>query len=217
MAATFVTASELKTNLGIGTLYADSIVEEVCQASEDKINAMLWYNTYPIVGVSISNNFGYAVLSTPSAYTVGQTVTITRAGSVYNGSHVITATYPTANGLSASFPWFSIYPFSMFNFPRQYSIIQFALTQADDPYHLIEPYGKVSVNYADQFTEYSTTPLVREAAMMIAVDIWQARQQSSAGGISPDFSPSPYRMGNSLMGRVRGLLSDYISPRSMVG
>ena len=217
MAATFVTASELKTNLGIGTLYADSIVEEVCQASEDKINAMLWYNTYPIVGVSISNNFGYAVLSTPSAYTVGQTVTITRAGSVYNGSHVITGTYPISNGTSASFPWFAIYPFSMFNFPRQYSIIQFALTHADDPYHLIEPYGKVSVNYTDQFTEYSTTPLVREAAMMIAVDIWQARQQSSATGISPDFSPSPYRMGNSLMGRVRGLLSDYISPRSMVG
>jgi hypothetical protein len=52
---------------------------------------------------------------------------------------------------------------------------------------------------------------------MLAVDVWQARQQSSAGGISPDFSPSPYRMGNTLMARVRGLLAPYISPRSMVG
>ncbi len=42
---------------------------------------------------------------------------------------------------------------------------------------------------------------------MVAVDIWQARQASNAGGISPDFQPSPYRMGNTLMARVRGLLA----------
>ena len=35
MTATYVTADELKANLGIGTLYADSIVEEVCQTAED--------------------------------------------------------------------------------------------------------------------------------------------------------------------------------------
>ena len=66
-------------------------------------------------------------------------------------------------------------------------------------------------------TGYSTTPAINEAAMMLAVDIWQARQQSSIGGVSPDFQPSPYRMGNQLMGRVRGLISPYTSPRSMVG
>ena len=217
MAATFVTASELKANLGIGTLYSDTIVEEVCQAAEDKVNSMLWYNTYPIIGVTIQNNFGYLILSTPSAYAVGQTILVSKAGTLYNGTQTITATYPATVGTSASFPWFAFYPFSIFNFPKQYSIVQFAITHANDSYHLLEPYGKASVNYTDQFTEYSTTPLIREAAMMLAVDIWQARQQSSAGGVSPDFAPSPYRMGNSLIGRVRGLLSDYISPRSMVG
>ena len=217
MAATFVTAAELKSNLGIGTLYSDAVVEEVCQSAEDKINAMLWYNTYPVTGACVSNNFAYLVLSTPAAYTTGQTISVTRSGTIYNGTHVITATYPAAGGTTATFPWFAFYPYSVFNFPRQYSLLQFALTHADDPYHLVEPYGKVSVNYDSQFAEYAATPLVREAAMMIAVDIWQARQQSSAGGISPDFTPSPYRMGNSLLGRVRGLLSDYISPRSMVG
>jgi len=52
---------------------------------------------------------------------------------------------------------------------------------------------------------------------MVAVDIWQARQASNAGGISPDFQPSPYRMGNTLLARVRGLLAPYLSPNSLVG
>jgi len=52
---------------------------------------------------------------------------------------------------------------------------------------------------------------------MLAIDIFQARQQSNAGGVSPDFTPSPYRMGSSLLGRVRGLISPYLSPRGMVG
>jgi hypothetical protein len=52
---------------------------------------------------------------------------------------------------------------------------------------------------------------------MIAVDIWQARQSSNAGGISPDFQPSPYRMGNTLLARVRGLLANHLSPNGLVG
>ena len=61
------------------------------------------------------------------------------------------------------------------------------------------------------------SPEVNEAALMIAVDIWQARQTSNAGGISPDFQPSPYRMGNTLMARVRGLLADHLAPGGQVG
>lgn len=95
-------------------------------------------------------------------------------------------------------------------------MIQFTLSAADQNYRQIVPYGKaLSVDTKD--TTYASTPAVREAAMNLAVDIWQARQQSSIGGVSPDFSPSPYRMGNTLMARVRGLLAPYMSPRSMVG
>ena len=42
MAATFVTVAELRANLGIGTLYSDTIVEEVCMTAEDLIQAQLW-------------------------------------------------------------------------------------------------------------------------------------------------------------------------------
>jgi len=59
---------------------------------------------------------------------------------------------------------------------------------------------------------------VREASMMIAVDIWQARQAPSGQGASIDgFVPSPFKMGNTLIARVRGLLAPYLAPTSMVG
>ena len=215
MAATYVTSAELKANLGIGTLYADSIVEEVCQTAEDLLNQYLWFDSYPVVGAGIYNNIGMVLISSPMSYVTGQTVILSGCGATYNGSQTITGTYPYTNG-SVVIPYFLNFPFNYFAFPRGYSMIQFSLTHADDNYHQIVPYGKASgVDTKD--TTYGATPAIREAAMMLAVDIWQARQQSSAGGVSPDFSPSPYRMGNSLMGRVRGLIAPYTSPRSMVG
>jgi len=36
--------------------------------------------------------------------------------------------------------------------------------------------------------------------------------------MSPDgFTSSPYRMGNSMIGKIRGLIAPYMSPNSMVG
>jgi hypothetical protein len=54
--------------------------------------------------------------------------------------------------------------------------------------------------------------------MILAVDIWQARQVSQTGGVSIDgFSPSPYRMGNGVIGKIRGLISGYQNPLSFIG
>ena len=81
-------------------------------------------------------------------------------------------------------------------------------------YHTIAPWGRV---YGTQSIDYATLAEVNLASLMVAVDIWQARQASNAGGISPDFQPSPYRMGNTLMARVRGLLADHLAPGGQVG
>ena len=216
MAATFVTVAELRANLGIGSLYDDSTLEAVCQTSEDLIKKQLWYNKFPVVGAGTYQNNGYLALSTSGAFVAGQTVVVTGTGTKYDGTHVITSTYPWSPG-SGAFPYFTFYPFNTLNYPRGYSLIQFASTQGDDNYHLITPYGSCEgVEYGGA-DAYATTPAVREAAMMLAVDIWQARQTSSAGGVSPDFSPSPYRMGASLTTRISGLLAPYRNPRGMLG
>ncbi len=215
MAATYVTATELRTNLGIGALYSDTIVEECCQTSEDLLNQFLWFDSYPVVGAGLYNNTAMVVISAPVSYVTGQTITLSGCGSTYNGSVTITGTYPYTNG-SVTLPYFINFPFNYYQFPRGYSMIQFSKTAANDNYHQIVPYGK-ALGVDTKTSSYATTPAVREAAMILAVQIWQSRQVPNGGGMDMSMGPAPFQIGNSLMARVRSLISPYQNPRSMVG
>ena len=65
---------------------------------------------------------------------------------------------------------------------------------------------------------YANTPAINAAALMIAENIWTSRFSTQAGGVSVDgFSPSPFKMSNTLMASVRGLLAPYLNPSAMVG
>ena len=216
MAASYVTMAELRSNLGIGTLYSDATVEECCQSAEDQLNAFLWFNSAPVVGTSLTNNVATVILASPGIFTVGQSVTITGAGSTFNGSFTITGTIPWSTGTTVSLN--TNYYYSMMNqYPNGLSIIQYAKVAADQNFRRVLPYG--SALGADTKTAvYASTASVRESAMILAVDIWQARQVSQTGGVSVDgFSPSPYRMGNSMIAKIRGLLAPYLNPNAMVG
>ena len=68
MPAVLVTQQELRTNLGIGTLYSDATVEEVCQTSEDLINQYLWFNTAPVVGTALQDNVANTEISYKSGW-----------------------------------------------------------------------------------------------------------------------------------------------------
>jgi hypothetical protein len=218
MAATYVTADDLRTNLGIGSLYDDATVESVCQTAENLIKSQLWFNDFPVVSSAIYSGKAYVVMSANPTFVYGQSVTISGCGAAFNGTYTVTSTYPWTSG-SSSFPYFSTFPYNNWNFPRGYSIIQYTPTgsPADQNWHQVLPYGKVSGEAHGLSASYASVPEIQQAAMMIAVDVWQARQQSNASGVSPDFTPSPYRMGNSLLSRVRGLLAPHLSPRGMVG
>ena len=187
------TVAELRSALGVGSLYPDATLQEVCDAADAVILPMLWNNYSFNVAHSNTTNTGtlYFETTTKDVFYVGQTVVITGNGSNHNGSKTIT-------GVGA------------------YSIT-YAITGNNNtaaPYHPVNPLGQVA---ADTYVDYTTDAAVQEAALMISVDIWQARQVSSTGGVSPDFTPSPYRMGNTLLARVRGLLAHALSPDSMVG
>ena len=193
MPATYVTVAELRTNLGIGTLYADAVVEEVCQSAENLLKEKLWFNEQTIYAISASGTTGRIYIAdNRQQFVVGDTITVENVRAHFNGNHTIT---------------------NIYNNGEHY--IEFTNNQiVTRAYHTIAPYGRV---FGSTSIDYATLPQVREAAMMIAVDIWQARQMSATGGISPDFQPSPYRMGNTLMARVRGLIADYLHPGGLVG
>jgi len=211
-----VTMQELRTNLGIGTLYTDATVEECCQTAEDLVGAYLWHNDAPVVGSSISNNVATLVLANPGIFVTGQSITVSNCGSTYNGTYTLTGSFPgTTVPASIGTMFWSTYAFS--SYPNGYSIIQYAKTASDDPFHFIKPYGR-ALGPEHKAQAYTATPAIREAAMIVAVDIWQSRQVSQTGGVGMDgITASPYRMGYQLINRVRGLIQPYSSPNSLVG
>jgi hypothetical protein len=216
MPATYVTEAELRANLGIENLYSSNTVEEVCQTAQDLLNQFLWFDSAPVVGTALQSNVATVMIANPAIFTTGDSVTLSGCGSTFNGTYTITGTIPWTAGTTTQLPSIAFNNYA-FNWPNGYSFIQFAKTAANANFTRVLPYGS-AVGVDTKTQAYASTPAVREAAMILAVDIWQARQVSQTGGVSIDgFSPSPYRMGNSMIGKIRGLISGYQNPGSMVG
>lgn len=190
MAATYVTKAELRANLGIGSLYSDTIVEEVCQSAEDIIKSYLWFDRFPATYQSCKDNVATLYSDLPLSLYVGETIVITNAGAKYNGSKTITKV-------------------------DTYSVSYAVNNATDEPKHQIQPPATIS---ATTHIDYATVPAVREASLMLATDIWQARQAAGGQSATVDgFSPSPFRMGNTLIARIRGLIAPYTAPKSYIG
>ena len=190
------TEAELKAVLGVGTLYDVSqplMLQEVCDAADNVLLPFIWTNTSFNSGHSNTETTGtlYFNESVLKTFYVGETVVIQGNAAHHNGSKTITAV--GSNSIT-------------------YDITG---NNTAAPYHPVNPYGTV---LADTYLDPATIPAIQEAATMIAVDIFQSRQAPSSGGVSIDgYTPSPYRMGNTLLARVRGLLAPYLDPRAMVG
>jgi hypothetical protein len=185
------TVAELRSTLGVGTLYPDATLQEVCDATDAVLLPMLWANTNFAIAHSNVGTVGtlYFDERVDKIYYVGQTVTIAGAGIKYNGSKVITGV----------------------------NLNQITVTTthtSDTPEHPINPYGSVT---ASTYTDWTTDMAVQQAALMIAVEIWQARTATLSGSNAVDFQPSPYRMSAQLLAKVRGLIAHALSPSSMVG
>ena len=190
----YTTVAELRTALGVGTLYADATLQSVCDAADNVLIPFLWANTTPVIGHSNTTNTGtsYFQDNVQDVFYVGQSLVFTGCGSKHNGNKTLTAV-------------------------GEYSVT-YAITGNNNtatPYHPINPYGSAA---AETYTDYSTIPAIQEASLMIAIAIWQARQAPSGQGMTVDgYAPSPFTMSNTLVARVRGLLAPYLAPGSMVG
>jgi hypothetical protein len=188
------TISELRTALGIGTLYSDSVLQEICDAGDNVLLPFIWNNSTPNIAHSNTATTGtlYFNEDVTKKYYIGETVVISGNGSKHNGSKTITDVGTDS--------------------------ITYAITGSSNtpaPYHPVNPYGSVA---AESYLDPATVPAIQEASLMVCIDIFQSRQAPSSGGVTIDgYAPSPYRMGNTLIARVRGLLAPYLSPGSMVG
>lgn len=188
------TVAELRTALGVGTLYADATLQEVCDAADNVLLPFIWNNNSFNIAHSNTTNTGtlYFEEVVTGTFYVGQTVVITGNGSKHNGSKTITEV-------------------------GEYSIT-FAITGNNNtaaPYHPVNPFGTVA---AETYLDPSAVPAIQEAALMVSISIWTSRQTNSGNGMNPDGSMGNlYAMSSQLIARVRGLLAPYLDPRSMVG
>jgi hypothetical protein len=216
MAATYVTVAELRSNLGIGSLYSDATVEECAQSAEDLLNQYLWFNTAPVVATSLQDNVATLMLANPNAFAATQSIVVSACGATFNGTHTITGTIPPTSGTTSLIPVF-MYNYGQVNYPNGYSFVQFNKTAANQTFHKVLPYG-VATGPDHKTQSYATTPAIREAAMILATQIWQARQTQQTGSVGMDgISASPYKMGYQLINLVRGLIQPYAAPASLVG
>ena len=217
MPATYVTAATLKASLGVGTLY-DSYtwIEDTCQAAQDLINGFLWFDSAPVVGTTLVNNVATVMIANPGLFTTGQTVTVAGAGTTFNGSYTITSTLPFSSGSTSLLPAFNL-QLNYYQYPEGYSFIQYAKTAANQNFRRVVPSGTMTGDDT-KTSSYANTPAINAAALMLAENIWTSRFSTQNGGVSVDgYSPSPFKMSNTLMASIRGLLAPYLSPNAMVG
>jgi hypothetical protein len=187
------TVAELRSTLGVGTLYPDATLQEVCDASDAVLLPMLWTNSYYNIAHSNTATTGtlYFEEKVEKVFYVGQTVNITGNGSKHNGSKTLTG---------------------VGDYNITYNITGNNNVPAVE--HPVQPFGTVS---GDTYVDYTLDTAVQNAALMIAVEIWQARTATLSGSNAVDFQPSPYRMSAQLLAKVRGLIAHALSPNSMVG
>jgi len=185
------TVAELRSTLGVGTLYSDAVLQEVCDASDAVLLPMLWTPTQFAVAHSNIPNVGTLYFNIPvkDIFYVGESVTIANCGTKYAGTKTITAV-------------------------GDYYISMATSHTTTVKYHPIEPYGTVA---PESYTDWTADAAVQNAALMISVEIWQARTATLSGSNAVDFQPSPYRMSAQLLAKIRGLVSHALDPRSMVG
>ena len=186
------TVAELKSVLGVGSLYSDATIQEVCDASDAVLLPMLWADTHFNTEHSNTTTVGTLYFDTlvKNTFYVGQTIVVSNNKSHFNGSKTITVV-------------------------TDYSIsFNINGTPAAEPRHAVMPYGTVTISPS---TDWTADAAIQNAALMIAVEIWQARTSTLTGSNSVDFQPSPYRMSAQLLAKVRGLIAHALDPRSMVG
>lgn len=189
----YTTIAELRSALGIGTLYPDATLQSVCDAADNVLIPFLWNNDNFNVAHSASDYTRTLYFNDPirDKFYIGQTIVVSGNDDLFNGTYTITG------------------------------VGDYQITYNHDeggrvrPYHDVVPFGKVA---SQDDVDYSTVPAIQEASLMISIAIWQARQAPSGQGMTVDgYAPSPFTMSNTLVARVRGLIANYLSPNSMIG
>lgn len=199
-----VTLEELKTVLGIGDLYPDPVLEQVIGTAESVILSLLTRDRQHIDEVCCTE-----ALTPPATGTEIRFRTV-RDHDYEVGQVIRFGEFPRAG--------FTGRVLTVIDVPADDVVI----AEADTPFNPGEfdptPVIPNAVVYREvAFEFYDDIPEVREAALAIAVDVFQSRVAPGGQTEAIDFTPGPFRLGRSLFSRVSGLLVRWTDPGALVG
>jgi len=188
-----VTATQLRSVLGVSvSLYSDAALEEYIDAAEDAIGDFLTQHSVAIVAHKLESNVAYLYTDIPHKFFVGQDVTVNDLhGHGWNGTQTITE-IPDSKTLT------------------------FAYVGTDEVKHDVIPNGRVTAVGSD-LEYYDGVQAVEKAVIALAVEIFQAILTTGGTAQALDYTPSPYRLGRTLLYKVTGMISKYLDARGMVG
>ena len=183
------TVAELRATLGVGTLYTDPTLQSVCDAADAVLLPMLWAKKAFPVAHSKTTTTATLYFEQAPEFIVGDSVVITNCGTAWNGTKTLTEV-------------------------GEYSVTYTISAATATNKNTLSPSGTVT---GDTTTDWTLDEAVQNAALMVSVEIWQARTATLSGSNLVDFQPSPYRMSAQLLAKIRGMISHALDPRSMVG
>ena len=189
-----ITVASLRQVLGVSVaLYSDAYLESIIDSAEQVILPLLTANQSAIAEVYLDNDVAYYVTQRPHYFVAGQTVVVSGVvpSAAFNGTITITDTITDPYIFSA------------------------AKVNADILIRGVIPAGVAYLSGADAATLYASTDAVEQAVTIVSVEIFQSVVAPGGQIEGVDFTPSPYRMGRSLMNRVIGLISPYIDVETM--
>ena len=189
-----ITVASLRQVLGVSvSLYSDAYLESIIDSAEQVILPLLTANQSAIAEVYLDDNVAYYVTQRPHYFVAGQTVVVSGVvpSAAFNGTITITDTITDPYIFSA------------------------AKVNADILIRGVIPAGVAYLSGADAATLYASTDAVEQAVTIVSVEIFQSVVAPGGQIEGVDFTPSPYRMGRSLMNRVIGLISPYIDVETM--
>jgi len=180
---------ELRTTLGVGTLYPDSTLQQVADAAEELIDGLLDYNRASIASAQISNNVVTFFTADRNSLSIGDSVTVSGTDATFNATYTVVS--------------------------RDDFFFTSAKVAANTDLKRYKPFGKVIL--VSQALIYDSVPSVREASLAVAIEIFQQRTAPGGSIQAVDFTPGPHRLGQALLTRVRGLLAPYMDMGGFVG
>jgi hypothetical protein len=199
-----ITRDELKAVLNIGDLYPNTVVDQVIETAEDTTLALLTRYKALVTDVCCQESVAPPAVGTiirfrvrpPHLFQVGQRI---RFGQ-----------FPLAGFSDRELDIIELVDEDII---RAESVTVFN-PGLSDPQPVI-PAAEVYLEASREF--YDDIPEIREAALAIAVDVFQSRQAPGGQINAVDFTPGPYRLGRSLFTRVSGLLARWVDTGTLVG